>query len=372
MNTIFYMLQKEFLHVVRNRVMLPLIFVVPIVQLVLLGYAATLEIKNVDLYIIDNDNTTLSALYIDGFEHSAYFTITGTGHSTESANEAIAKRIAKMALIIPTDFEKDIFNGVQAKAQFLINAEDGSAAGIMQSYAAKITTNFIKNTMGNFHIPVVRKAVPLMEISERYLYNQELDYKQYMAPGILVILITFIGMLLTAMNIVKEKEIGTIEQLNVSPIKKYQFLIGKLLPYWLVGLFELAFGLFLAKTIFHLPDIGNIPLLFSLGSVYLIVVLAAGLLISTITETQQQAMFITWFFIVVFILMSGLFTPLESMPLWAQNIAKGNPIAYFVEIMRRVLLKGANFSEVQNLFYVLCAMAVLILSAAVFRYKKTN
>ncbi len=371
MRTLIFMLQKEFLHVFRNRQMLPMIFLVPIVQLIFLGYAATLEIKNVELCVVDFDYSSLSRKFVEKFKYSEYFTITSTAKSSEQAKKIIDKNKAKMALIIPDNFERDILKAETSKIQFIINAEDGSAAGIMQSYAARVTAAFNKNILTDFSYAVPRTHAPYINIQERYLYNIELDYKQYMAPGILVVLVTFIGMFLTAMNVVREKEIGTIEQLNVTPIKKYQFLLGKLIPFWIIGLFELGFGLVLAKLIFQLPDIGNIPLLFALGSVYLLVVLGAGLFISTITETQQQAMFISWFFIVIFILMSGLFTPLDSMPDWAQTVAKANPIAHFVEIMRRVLLKGSDFSEVKDLFYILCIMAFITVGSAVLRYRKT-
>jgi len=203
-------------------------------------------------------------------------------------------------------------------------------------------------------------------------FNPELDYKTYMVPGILVVLVTIIGMFLTGINIARKKEIGTIEQLNVTPIKKYQFIIGKLLPFWIIALLDLAFGLFLAKLIFNIPILGSVHLIFFVASIYLLAVLGIGLFVSTVTETQQQAMFISWFFMVVFILMGGIFTPVESMPSWAQAIAYFNPIAHFNRAIRMIMLKGSNLFDVQSIVYFLFVYAVIILSLAIWRYRKVS
>ena len=172
--------------------------------------------------------------------------------------------------------------------------------------------------------------------TQSYWFNPELNYKNYMVPGILVLLITIIGIQLTGMSIVREKEMGTIEQINITPIKKYQFIIGKLLPFWLIAQFELTFGLILGKLLFDIPMVGNLGVVFLFSSIYLLVILGAGLVISTINNTQQQSMFISFFFMIVFIMMSGLFTPVESMPVWAQRINIINPVAYFIQVMRMV------------------------------------
>jgi ABC-2 type transport system permease protein len=192
-----------------------------------------------------------------------------------------------------------------------------------------------------------------------------------MVPGILVLLVTMITLFLSGMNIVREKEIGTLEQINVTPIKKYQFIIGKLFPFWLLGLLLLTIGLIIAKLLFNVPIVGNIFLLYAYTSIYILVVLGIGLFISNFTETQQQAMFIAWFFMVIFILMSGLFTPIESMPIWAQRITDFNPIKYFVEVMRMVMLKGADFSNIYPQVIKTLTYAVVMNTLAVLSYKKT-
>jgi ABC-2 type transport system permease protein len=187
---------------------------------------------------------------------------------------------------------------------------------------------------------------------------------------VLVLLVTIIGFMLSGMNVVREKEIGTIEQINVTPIKKYQFITGKLLPFWILALFELAFGLTIGKLLFDIPLVGNLGLVFLVASVYLLVILGIGLFVSTVTNTQQQAMFVSFFFMMIFILMSGLFTSVESMPLWAQQVDKLNPVAYFIRIIRMVLLKGSGFTDIQRDFFSLLFLAAVILSLSVWRYKK--
>ena len=193
-----------------------------------------------------------------------------------------------------------------------------------------------------------------------------------MVPGILVLLVTMLTLFLSAMNIVREKELGTLEQINVTPIKKYQFIIGKLFPFWVLGLIILSVGLVISKVVFNVPMLGSILLVYGFTSIYLLLILGFGLYISNHTETQQQAMFIAWFFMVIFILMSGLFTPIESMPKWAQNITLLNPIRYFVEFIRMVLLKGAGLKEVLPNLVVILIFAILINGLAVWSYKKTN
>jgi ABC-2 type transport system permease protein len=203
-------------------------------------------------------------------------------------------------------------------------------------------------------------------------YNPDLDYVTFMVPGILVVLVSMIGLFLSGMNIVREQEIGTIEQLNVTPIKKIHFITGKIVPFWVIGMIDLVIGLLLARYGFHIPFLGSLTLILMVAGLYLIVIQALGLFISTVTGTQQQGMFIAWFIIVVFILMGGLFTPIESMPGWAQDLTLANPVAWFIKVMRMVLLKGAGWQEIQHMVWVLTGMGILFYGVAINRYKKTS
>jgi ABC-2 type transport system permease protein len=187
-----------------------------------------------------------------------------------------------------------------------------------------------------------------------------------------VIIVTLIGMLLTALNLVREKEMGTTEQINVTPIRKYQFIMAKLLPFMIIALFELAFGLVLGRLLFGLPMVGSLGLLFLFTCIYLLVVLGIGLFLSTISQTQQQLMFMAFFFMITFILMSGIFTPADSMPPWAQKINLLNPVAYFMKVIRMILLKGSGFGDITREFYSLCIYATLILTLAITNYRKTT
>jgi ABC-2 type transport system permease protein len=208
--------------------------------------------------------------------------------------------------------------------------------------------------------------------TKSFWYNPELDYKTFMVPGILVLLVSMIGAFLSGMNIVREKEIGTIEQLNVTPIKKHEFIIGKLLPFWIIGILEFCFGLLIARLLFNIPIEGSLLLIISGAAIYLFVVLGLGLFVSTITDTQQQAMFFAWFFMVIFIMMSGLFTPLDAIPDWAKILNKINPIAYFIDFMRKVMLIGSDLRGVLNQFLSIVVYAFISVGISVLRYRKVT
>lgn len=370
MRTILIILEKEFRQIFRNKAMIPLIFFMPVIQLLILSNAATYEIKNIKFNVVDFDQSHFSRELISKFTASNYFVLNDVSFSVENSQESFKKNQSKLIIHIPKDFEKNFRTEGLSEIQLVINAEDGSAAGIINNYAANIIRQF--NVDMGIESQTKSEPIPLITINYSNWYNPELNYKTYMVPGILVVLVTMIGAFLSGMNVVKEKEIGTIEQLNVTPIKKYQFIIGKLLPFWIIGMGELMFGLILGILIFNIPLLGNPLFIIMLASVYLFVVLGMGLLISTLTDTQQQAMFVAWFFLVLFILMGGVFTPVESMPQWAQTIAFFNPIAQFNRAMRMIMLKGSGFKDVLPTLYFFIAYASVMMSLAVWRYRKTD
>lgn len=368
MRTILMMIRKEFQSIKRNRQMLPIIFLMPVVQLLILVNAATFEIKSVNMVLLDNDKTETSRQLFNKFVASGYFVLTGTAENEGEAEEFLMNNSAKMILRIPANFEKDLMRENSAKVQTIINAEDGAAAGVIGAYSSAIVSGYSATI-------AVEKlgAKPvggLLDIRERYFYNPELEYKHYMVPGILGVLVTVIGFALAGLNLVREKEIGTIEQLNVTPIKKYQFIAGKMLPFWIIGLFDMALGLLIAKFVFDIFIVGSLLIIFSAAAIYLMIVLSFGLIVSSNSSTQQQSLFVSYFILLIIILMSGLFTPIESMPSWAQYVAFVDPFSHFAEVMRRVLLKGASWAEVSEQFAILGAYATLAASFAVFNYKK--
>ena len=373
MRTILYIIQKEFLQIVRDKTMFPMIFLVPIVQMVVLVYAATMEMKDIDLFIVDKDLSIMSRQLTDKFNASPFFNISGSSFSVEDGENSIKAGETDIIIHIPKDFEKNLIKNNKTDVQFLVNAINQTVGAIGNLYCRQIILSYNKNIITQYADMNTFKTLgefKSINVDYQYWYNPELDYKTYMVPGILVLLVTIIGMFLSAMNLVKEKEIGTIEQINVTPVKKYQFIIGKLLPFWLIALFDLALGLSLGKLLFDIPILGSLGVVFLAGGVYLLVVLGFGLLISTITNTQQQAMFISWFFLLIFVLMSGLFTAIESMPAWAQYFNYINPIAYFIKIIRMVLLKGSGLSDIKNEIFILLGYGTVLLSLATLKYRK--
>ncbi|MFN8254864.1 MAG: ABC transporter permease [Bacteroidales bacterium] len=372
MRTIKFIVQKEFKQIFRNKGMLPIIFAVPFVQLIILVHAATLEMKNIDMYVVDNDLSSTSRGIISKFQGSPFFKMRNVGFSIQEAEKALLTNEADIVLVINSGMEKDLVRENKAKVQLLVNAINGTVAGISNYYAMSIINSYNEDLVGEWFGVGESSKIKQINIDYSYWYNPELNYKTFMVPGILVLLVTLIGLFLSGMNLVREKEIGTIEQINVTPIQKYQFIIGKLLPFWIIALFELAFGLTLGKLLFNIPTIGSIFLVFGFASVYLIAVLSIGLFISTITYNQLQSMFFSFFFMLVFILMSGLFTPVESMPDWAQVLDRINPIYYFIRVMRMILLKGSGFINILPEFISIFIYASIILSLAVWRYRKTT
>jgi len=371
MRTIGYIIQKEFIQIFRDKTMLPVIFIVPIIQLIVLVYAATLEMKHIDMIVVDNDLSTVSRRLIGKFDGSPFFYVNSTTFNINEAEHQITNDNADIILHIPAGFEKDLLKENKASLQLQINAINATAAGLTNAYANYVLADFNKNIITEYIHSITPSPRKTININYSYWYNPELNYKIYMLPGILVILVTIIGMFLAALNIVREKEMGTIEQINVTPIVKYQFIFGKLFPFWVIAMFELAFGLTIGKLLFNIPMEGSLLLLFVFTSIYLIVALGIGLFISTLANTQQQVMFIVFFFMLTFVLMSGIFTPVESMPDWAQFINILNPYTYFMRVIRMVLLKGSGFWDIYKEIVSLLIYGTIILSLAIWRYRKT-
>ncbi|MEP7304278.1 MAG: ABC transporter permease [Acidobacteriota bacterium] len=381
MRRILFLARAEVLHVVRDRATLAQVLVLPIVQLLVLSNAATFEILNTPVYIVDFDHTSASRGLANRFRASGHFRVIGQSTSLDLGNDALLKGDVTMVLAIPTDFEASLVRTGGAKVQLNVNAEKGSAAGIVQSYASRILRAYATELSAEMRpgrrtvaadsaeAPPMRGA-PDIQVTVRGWYNPTLNYQHYMVPGILVGLVTMIGTLLSAQNIAREKELGTIEQLNVTPMTRGQFITAKLLPLWALGLLDLAIGLTAGRLVFGIPMQGSLVLLFAAAALYLVVALAIGLWISTLVETQQQAMFVTFFIVNVYLLMSGLFTPIDSMAPWVQTVSLINPVRHFVAIARAVLIKGAGLAEIAQPLSILAAYAVVMLTVAVRQYSK--
>lgn len=373
MRTILFLLQKEFRQIFRNKSLLPMIFVAPLIQLLVLPLAADYEMKNINISIVDNDRSSYSEKLISKITASGYFKLAGYHDSYDEAFVLIEKDKADLVLEIPPNFEHDLVREKQQQLFIAVNAINGSKASLGGAYLRQIISDFNEYVRLEW-IPSERyNANPVIEVTTSNWFNPFMNYRFFMVPAILAVLVTMVGSYMTALNIVKEKEIGTIEQINVTPIKKHHFILGKLIPFWIIGMTIFSIGLGLvAWPVYDIVPQGSIFLLYGVLSVYLLAALGLGLLISTYCETQQQAMSIAFFFIMIFMMMSGIFTSIDSMPGWAKVIAYLSPVTYFIEIMRMVVLKGSGFADIKVQFLAISIFAVVLNVWAILNYRKTS
>ena len=353
--------------------MLPIIFIVPVVQLIVFVYAANMEMKEIRFCIVDKDLSGVSQRISSGFKNSPFYKFQGSILDLQLAEDMLFREEVDLIIHINKGFDQQLHRVQHASVQLLINAINATKAGLIRSYSEAILLSVNRNLIAEWYRGNISPgSMHNIEVMYSFWYNPDLDYKIYMVPGILVILVSIIGIFLTALNLVRERELGTAEQINVTPIKKYQFIAGKIIPFWIIALIELSFGLIIGRLLFNLPIAGSLPLLFLFAALYLLVASGIGLFISTLSENQQQVMFLNFFFMLTFVLMSGIFTPVESMPEWAQKVNILNPFAYFMKVIRMILLKGSTFSDIQPDFFALLTYAAVILSLSVWRYRKTN
>lgn len=371
MNTIFYLIQKEFIQIIRNKAILPMMTILPIVQLILLSNAASNEVKNINIVIVDRDLSETSRLLDRKVGANDRFSVVAAPTSMKAAMELMQANRTDIILGIPANFERDYLKGGQPRLQVLVSAINGQQATVGNGYLADIIASFGRDIKQNAGIVLgAGRSPPRIQIASRNWYNKELEYTHFMAPGILAELAALLTIVLSAMNTVREREMGTIEQINVTPIKKWEFILGKMIPFLCIGLVLLTVGLLASKLIFDIPMRGSIGLIFAYAVVNLIAVLGFGLLISNFADTQQQAIFIAFFFILIFILMCGLFTPIESMPKWAQYLTIPNPLAHFISVSRKVLMKGSGLADIKWEFIYTLVLAFVFNGLAIWTYKK--
>ncbi len=375
MNRIYYMIEKEFRQLWRNPVLLRMMLAAPVMQLILLAYAANFEVKNLKIAVVDQDHTTYAQRLTGKFRYSkgraiSNFDFQGYLPSAKAAYRELLAGRADLVLLIPPHFERDLGKQNRASVQLLVNAIDGTKGGIASGYAQSIVRDF-NNTIRTESIGAGTGGEGGLEVENQYWYNPRLEYKTFMVPGILFELMLLIGGMIAALNIVREKEIGTQEQLNVTPIKKHEFILGKLTPFVIIGLVQFTLGLLLAKFFFRIPLEGSLLLIYGFAFLFLLLCVGLGLLISAVSDTQQQAMFAVFFCLVVFILLSGLFSSTEDMPQWAQYLNLFNPLKYIIEAGRNILLKGSTLRDMQSQFFTLLGMAVVLIGLASWRYRKT-
>jgi ABC-2 type transport system permease protein len=372
MRILKFILRKEFRQIFRDRGLLPIIFILPMIQLLIMPLAANFDVKYVNVAIVDNDHSTYTRQLISKIGSSGHFHLTGYKASFREAMNLVERNKADLILEIPAHFEENLIKEGSQKVYVAADAINGVKGSLGSAYLVRVLNDFNNEIQIQWMQPDKVIASPMIEISSVNWFNTHLDYQVFMVPGILVILVTMVAGFIAALNIVREKEVGTIEQINVSPIQKWQFIIGKLIPFWVVGIFDFTVGLLIARFVYGIVPAGNIGLLYMFLSVYLVAMLGFGLLISTYSNNQLQAMFVAFFFIMIFILMSGLFTSVESMPGWAKVISRMTPVTYFVDVVRMILLKGSGFSDIKNQFFIEVGFAVVLNGWAIINYRKTN
>jgi ABC-2 type transport system permease protein len=373
MRTLIFLLQKEFLQIFRNKVILRIIVVLPIIQLLILPMAADYEIKNIRLSVVDHDRSTYSRQLINDIVASGYFSINDYSATFDQSFEEFQKDHSDLILEIPARFETDIVQQKGAEVLIALNAINGVKAMVGNTYLSRIIGAF--NADIRFRdMPAPRyPALATIETVPQFWYNPNMEYAIFMVPGILVMLVTSVAAFMCAINIVKEKEAGTIEQINVTPIRKHYFILGKLIPFWVLSMFVFTLGLLgVARLVYGIVPVGSLLTLYGFLSVYLVAMLGIGLIISTYSATQQQSMSLAFFFMMIFMLMSGLFTPVDSMPQWAQWIARANPVTYFIEVVRLVVLKGSSLYDIRGHFLIISGMAVFFNAWAIWNYRKTS
>ncbi len=372
MRTLLFLLQKEFRQIFRDPSILRLIFVMPVIQLAILPWAADYEIRNIKLAVIDHDHSSYSRNLINKVTASGYFILTDYTSSYKEALGKIEHDKADIILEIPASFEKSLVKESESTLFMAVNAINGVKAGLGSSYLRSIIQDYNKDVRTEWiQFPRFSPETNI-EITSSNWFNPLMNYKVFMVPGMLVLLLTMVGANLTAINIVREKEIGTIEQINVTPVKKVHFILGKLIPFWILGLLVFTIGFIIARGFYGIVPLGSMLTIYVFAAIYLFAVLGLGLLISTYAESQQQAMLISFFLMMIFVLMSGLYTSIDSMPAWAKAVTKANPVTYFIQVVRMVVLKGSGLADIKTQLLTISGFALVLNSWAVLNYHKRS
>jgi len=344
MQRILYLIQKEFRQILRERTYLGLIFAMPFLQMVVLGFAITMEVKNVPLTLVDYDKSRFSRHMIDDFASNESFRYIGLSRSEKQAKGLIDEGKARVAVVIPLYFERDLKRGAKPQILLLMDGVDGNSAGVALAYVNQIVLRLQKQWLQDADIDPRRLAkIRLVEIEPRMRYNPSLESVDHIVPGIIAVLLMVITSFLTGMSIVREKEIGTLEQLMVTPIRKKELIIGKVIPLAILGFLMFNVSILGAGVIFKLWIKGSLFTLYLMSFLFMFTTLGLGIFASSIAKTQQQAMFIAWFFMIFSILLSGFFIPIENMPPFIQMVTYANPVRYFMVVVREIYLKGTPF-----------------------------
>ncbi len=360
--TLKYLIQKEFLQIRRNAFLPRLIVLFPVVIMCVTPWIMNMEVRNVKVEVVDNDRSALSRQIVNSIAASKYFIFNGQRDTYNEALEDIELSKTDIILVIPKKFGRDMDLGIRRQVLIAANAVNGTKGAIGSIYLSQIVTE---------------KADPDVEalqkkVTSLFLYNKKYDFKLFMIPALFAIVMMLMTGYLPALNIVGEKEAGTIEQINVTPVSKLMFILAKLIPYWLISIFVITVCLILAWLIYGITSAGPIWLIYVLAILLALFFSSFGLIISNYSDTMQQAIFVMWFFVVMMLLLSGLFTPTRSMPAWAYMTTYINPVSYFVEAVRNVFIRGGNIMNVWNQILALSGIGLFMGTWAVLSYKKNS
>ena len=373
MKTILHFIKKEFLQFRRDPKMFAIILLAPVVQLILLGYAANFDVKTVHTAVLDFNKTEMSRKYIQSIESTGYFTIDYYVDNYEQMTELIDRGKIILGITIEKDFDRNIYRSEPAKVQAILDASDGNSSSIAAGYLAGASGLFSKNINAEFMEKKGKKISLYNQVSAetRVWFNPELKTRNYMIPGIVGLLLMVVTLILTSLAVVKEKEIGTLEQLIVTPIKPYQMIIGKLVPFAILGFTAVIIVLGAMNVVFSIPVKGSVLFLLAATFIYILSSLGLGLLVSTVSKTQQQAMMLAIFVVMMpMVFLSGFTFPIENMPVIIQYITYIIPLRYFMVIIRGIILKGVGIAELWPELLVLLLMGISILSFSILRFKK--
>lgn len=368
MRILLLFLRKELLQIKRDRKLLPLLIIAPIIQLLILGYAATFDVKKIPLLLIDYDKSVYSKDLIDFFINSGYFVIVEEAENLKRIDALFENGHARVAIIIPRGFTKAIQAGRKTEISILYDGADIITSSVAIGY-----NNLIINRFAN-SIGKVSKNVSMQNIKAelRIWYNQELKTAYFMVPAIFALLLTIVTLAIGSMSLVKEKELGTIEQLAVTPMRAYHIIAGKMSPFILIAMLDVALVTLVANKLFKVPFRGSLFDLFLASFIFLLSSLGLGLLVSVLVSTQQQAMMMAIFiFFLPSILLSGFIFPIENMPSWIQPISYILPVTYFIDILRGIFLKGASISDIYISYIALMLIGIIIFIVSVLKFKRS-
>jgi ABC-2 type transport system permease protein len=367
-----YLLEKEFKQLLRNKALPRLVVVLPLMVILVLPLAVNFEVKDIKVCLVDGDHSSYSRRLALKLASSRYFRLTRGFGSYDEALKSVELDESDMVLEIPEGFEHGLAAEGEASLMISANTVNGVKGGLGSAYLLAVVNDFAQEARGEWLRSPARFTSPGFDIRTLYRYNPRLLYPIYMVPALMVMLMAMLCGFLPALNIVSEKESGTIEQMNVTPVRKFPFILSKLIPYWVVGFIVLTICFGVAYLVYGLAPKGSLLTIYLFASAFALAFSGFGLVISNYARSIQQAMFMMFFFVISFVLMSGLYTPVASMPDWAQTISLFSPLRYFIQVMRLVYLKGSGIGDLLVQLAALCGFAVFFNGWAVLSYRKKS